>query len=203
MRVDLSIHGGSEGCAIKAFVKGLTMQDWIELETHGADFGDERLDTRYQILLEQLSDKPSLSIPAACGGQAETAAAYRFFDNEKTTPAKVLAPHRNATLERIRAEHVVIAAQDTTEVDLTRKQEKVGGPLDAGSRWGLFVHPILVMTPERVPLGVVNVDMWSRDPKELEKSAKQRKNERRAKPFEEKESYRWLEGYETACQIAA
>jgi len=179
------------------------MQDWIELETQGADFGDERLNARYQVVLEQLSDKPSLSIPAACGGQAETAAAYRFFDNEKTNAAKVLAPHRNATLERIRAERVVLAAQDTTEVDLTRKNEKVGGPLDAGSRWGLLVHPILVMTPERVPLGVVDVDRWSRDPKELEKSAKQRKKERRQKPFEEKESYRWLEGYETACQIAA
>lgn len=178
------------------------MQDWIELETQGADFGDERLDARYQILLEQLSDKPSLSIPAACGGQAETAAAYRFFDNEKTNAANVLAPHRNATLERIRAERVVIVAQDTTEVDLTRKQEKVGGPLDAGSRWGLFVHSILVMTPERVPLGVVDADMWSRDPKELEKSTKQRKKERRQKSFEEKESYRWFEGYQTACQIA-
>ena len=179
------------------------MQAWIKMETQGADFGDERLDARYQILLEQLSDKPSLSIPAACGGQAETAAAYRFFDNEKTNAAKVLAPHRDATLERIRAERVVIAAQDTTEVDLTRKKEKVGGPLDAGSRWGLLVHPILVMTPERVPLGVVAVDMWSRDPQELEKSTQQRKKERRQKPFEEKESYRWFEGYETACQIAA
>jgi hypothetical protein len=179
------------------------MQTWIDMESNGADFGDERLDARYQLLLEQLSDKPSLSIPAACGGQAETAAAYRFFDNEKTTAAKVLAPHRTATLERIRAERVVIAAQDTTEVDLTRKHEKVGGPLDAGSRWGLFVHSILVMTPERVPLGVVNADLWSRDPKELKKSAKQRKKERRQKPFAEKESYRWFEGYETACQIAA
>jgi Transposase DNA-binding len=84
------------------------MQNWIEMETNDADFGDERLNARYQILLDQLSDKPSLSIPAACGGQAETAAAYRFFDNEKTDPAKVLAPHRNATLRRIRAEAVVI-----------------------------------------------------------------------------------------------
>lgn len=179
------------------------MQAWIEMETQGADFGDKRLDARYQILLEQLSDKPSLSIPAACGGQAETAAAYRFFDNQKTDAAKVLAPHRHATLERIRGERVVIAAQDTTEVDLTRKQEKVGGPLDGGSRWGLFVHPILLMTPERVPLGVVDVEMWSRDPKDLEKSTQQRKKERRSKPFDEKESYRWFEGYETACQIAA
>jgi len=179
------------------------MQDWIEMETKGADFGDERLDARYQVLLEQLSNKPSLSIPAACGGQAETAAAYRFFDNGKTDPAKVLGPHRQATLERIRAEAVVIAAQDTTEVDLTRKHEKVGGPLNDTKHWGLYVHPVLVLTPQRVPLGVVDAAMWSRDPKEFDKSAKERREERRKKRFEDKESYRWLKGYETACQIAA
>ena len=106
------------------------MHAWIETETQGADFTDERLDARYQILLEQLSDHPSLSIPAACGGWAETTAAYRFFDNEKTTATKVLEPHRQATLDRVRGESVVIAAQDTTEVDLTRKHEKVGGPLN-------------------------------------------------------------------------
>lgn len=179
------------------------MQAWIEMETKGADFDDQRLDARYQVLLEQLSGKPSLSIPAACGGQAETAAAYRFFDNEKTGPAKVLQPHRHATLERIRAEAVVIAAQDTTELDLTRKQEKVGGPLNDVKRWGLYVHPVLVMTTERVPLGVVDADMWSRDAQELDKTSQERRKERRQKPFAEKESYRWLEGYETACQIAA
>src|ERR1700685_4022154 len=179
------------------------MQAWIEMETKQADFGDERLDARYRILLEQLSDKPSLSIPAACAGQAETAGPYRFFDNEKTDPPKVLTPHRNATLERIRAEAVVISAQDTTEVDLSRKQEKVGGPLNDGHRWGLYVHPILVMTPQRVPLGVVDAQMWSRDPAELAKTAEERRKERSDKPFEEKESHRWLKGYEAACQIAA
>lgn len=179
------------------------MQAWIAMETQGADFGDARLDARYQILLDQLSDKPSLSIPAACGGYAETQAAYRFVDNKKTDPGKVLQPHRNATLERIRAEAVVIAAQDTTEVDLTRKQEKVGGPLNDEKRWGVYVHPVLVMTPQRVPLGVVDATMWSRDPAEFAKSSKERKRTRRKKPFEEKESYRWLKGYEAACQIAA
>jgi hypothetical protein len=178
------------------------MQAWIDMETQGVDFGDTRLDDRYRVLLEQLSDKPSLSIPAACGGAAETAAAYRFFDNDKSDAAKVLQPHRQATLERVRSQAVVIAAQDTTELDLTRKEEKVGGPLNDINRWGIYLHPILVMTPERVPLGVVEATMWSRDPAELSLSSKDRKRQRRLKPFEEKESYRWLQGYETACQIA-
>jgi hypothetical protein len=185
------------------FVKGLTVHPWIESETQAADFGDQRLQARYQILLQQFSDKPSLSIPAACGGHTETAAAYRFFANDKTSPQKVLAPHRQATLQRLRAAPVVIAAQDTTEIDLTRSQEKVGGPLNDATRWGLYGHAVLVMTPQRVPLGVVQAQLWSRDPKELNKSARQRRNERRQKPFADKESYRWLEGYQTACQLAA
>lgn len=179
------------------------MLTWIEHETQAADFGDQRLDARYRILLNQLSERPSLSIPAACGGLAETTAAYRFFDNDKTTPDKVLAPHRQATLTRIHAERVVLVAQDTTELDLTRRHEKVGGPLNGGTRWGLHAHPLLAMTPQRVPLGVVAATLWSRDPKELEKPAAQRKKERRQKPFAQKESHRWLAGYESACQLAA
>ena len=178
------------------------MQEWIAMETRGVDLGDERLDARYRTLLDRLSEKPSLSIPAACKGEAETVAAYRFFQNEKADPKKLLQPHREATLERIRNEVVVIAAQDTTEVDLTRKEEKVGGPLSDDKRWGVHVHPLLVMTPERVPLGVVEARMWSRDPQELQKSSQERRRERREKPFEEKESYRWLQGYQAACQIA-
>lgn len=178
------------------------MQAWIEMETRGADFGDKRLDERYRMVLDQLSDKPSLSIPAACQGLANTTATYRFCDNDKTDAANVLQPHREATLERIRVERVVIVAQDTTEVNLTRRQERVGGPLNDLGRWGIYVHALLAMTPQRVPLGVVDATLWSRDPKELEKSSKQRRRERRIKPIEQKESYRWLAGYHTACQIA-
>ena len=89
------------------------MEAWIAKETRTADFGDERLDRRFALLLNRLADKPSLSIPAACGGLAETQAAYRFFDNKRVTPEKVLRPHRDATLERVRAEKVVIVPQDT------------------------------------------------------------------------------------------
>src|SRR5258707_5267338 len=114
------------------------MQPWIEPEAKSVDLGDERLNRRYELLLDRLSDKPSLSIPAACQGRAETIAAYRFFDNAKTDAAGVLKPHHDATVERIRAHEVVLVAQDTSEIELTRQQERVGGPLNDESRWGLF-----------------------------------------------------------------
>jgi Transposase DNA-binding/Transposase Tn5 dimerisation domain len=179
------------------------MQAWIEAETRGADFGDERLNRRYELLLDRLSDKPSLSIPAACQGWAETTAAYRFFDNAKTDAARVLKPHQDATIERIRAHEIVLVAQDTTELELDRQEERVGGPLNDESRWGLFIHPLLALTPQRVPLGVVTAKMWSRDPDEFAKSQEEKRRARKAKPIEDKESVRWLEGYQNACTLAA
>jgi Transposase DNA-binding/Transposase Tn5 dimerisation domain len=179
------------------------MQAWIKAESKGADFGDLRLNRRYELLLDRLSDKPTLSIPAACRGWAETTAAYRFFDSDKTDAARVLKPHHDATVERIRTHEVVIVAQDTTEIELVRKQERVGGPLNDESRYGLYVHPLLAMTPQRVPLGVVTAKIWSRDPEEFAKSQAEKRRARKAKPIEEKESGRWLEGYQSACLLAA
>ena len=46
-------------------------------------------------ILSDLAQHPTASIPAACGGYAETAAAYRFFDNDKVDFDGVLRPHRD------------------------------------------------------------------------------------------------------------
>jgi hypothetical protein len=60
---------------------------------------------------------PSLKFPAACNGRAETAAAYRFLDNDRVGKDQVLFPHRRATLERIQAHKIVLIAQDPTGLD--------------------------------------------------------------------------------------
>lgn len=80
---------------------------------------------------------------------------------------------------------------------------KVGGPLNDGSHWGLYAHPLLAMTPERVPLGIVAATIWSRDPVEFAKSQEEKRLARRTKPIAEKESARWLDGYQSACDLAA
>jgi hypothetical protein len=178
------------------------MQQWVETETQTADFNDDRLDARCRFVLDRVSLKPSLSIPAAHQGNSETQAAYRFFNNPKVTAAKILQPHRDATIERMRSHSIILVAQDTTEIDLTRAKEKVGGPLNSAKRYGLYVHPLLAMTPDRVPLGVIHAKIWSRDPDEFAKTQTQKKKDRKAKSFAEKESYRWLTGYEQTCDIA-
>ena len=106
--------------------KDRTVQPWVEDELRTVDLPDERLNKSYQLLLDRLSDKPTLSIPAACNGWSETQAAYRFFDNQRVEPTQLLKPHFDATIERIRGCPVVLIPQDTTEFDLTRGREKIG-----------------------------------------------------------------------------
>src|SRR5688572_8840450 len=110
------------------FSKAGAMPSWIEDELRTVDLHDDRLNDRFRVLLDRLAAKPTLSIPAACHGWAETQAAYRFFDNDKVTGQRLLQPHFDATVERIRQQPVVLLAQDTSELDLTRPEERVGGP---------------------------------------------------------------------------
>ena len=179
------------------------MQEWIGVETATANFGDERLDQRYRIVLNTMTQKPSLKFPAACDGCAEAEGGYRFLDNDKVDDHKVLVPHHDATMTRIRQEPVVLIAQDTTELDHTRPREHLtgAGPLNDASRVGFFDHVLLAQTAEGVPLGVVHARIWARDPVDLQKDAKSKRDERRAKSIEQKESYRWLEGYRISCQV--
>jgi hypothetical protein len=205
------------------------MVDWIESETATAKFGtrkaakgkhskgktskfkarvtkacNARLKKRFQMVLESMINKPSLKFPAGCNGSAEVKAGYRFLDNEHVTAESILAPHCDATIERIRAQSVVLIPQDTTELDLTRPHEiMVGvGPLNDSARVGLHDHVSLALTPEHLALGVVKAKIWARDPVEFEKDADQKRAERRAKSIEDKESVRWPEGYRAACQVA-
>ena len=103
------------------------MQAWVEQELESADFGDERLDARFQIVMDDLSQEPSASIPTACGGWNETPAAYRFFRSERVDCQQVLQPHREATLKRIGEHPVVLLIQDTTEAGCHASAATDGG----------------------------------------------------------------------------
>ena len=153
----------------------------------GADFGDQRLNKRAAILLECLGSKPTLSIPAACKGLAETLAAYRFCDNAKVTWDKVLLPHRDCTIERMKQEAEVLCIQDTSELYFPGGASVVGlGPLNHEKQRGLHLHPTLAVTPGRVPLGVLDAWMWARADEDFGAA----KDGQRS--IEEKESIRWL-----------
>jgi hypothetical protein len=173
-------------------------------EVRGAEFGDQRLNKRLGRIVEELGAKPTMSVPAATRGRAEMEAAYRFFDNSKVTPEKILQPHVDATRERISQSEVVLLVQDTTELDFSRPKQQVkgAGPIECESRRGAFFHPLMAFDVDGLPLGVAWQKTWSRDKIEKKLSTKEKKRQRRKIPIEEKESIRWIEGLRASREVA-
>lgn len=173
-------------------------------EFANCEFGDQRLTKRLRKLAEKLSDCPHLSIPAALITKGDVDGCYRFFDNDKVTPDDILSPHVECTYERIRQVKYVLLVQDTTEIDLTRPEQQVAGagPMDCDARLGAFFHPMIAFDAHGVGLGLVGQKSWTRV--ELDKASHAEKSKKRKrKPIEEKESYRWLQGLQTARRAAA
>ena len=113
-----------------------------------------------------------------------------LFRSDAVTAEAVLAPHRARTVERMGAHARVLCIEDTSELDYTGRPSMQGlGPLNLETRQGLYLHPTLAVTPERLCLGLLNVHRWVREPGSLG----QDKDPKRA--LEEKESVRWVDGY--------
>jgi hypothetical protein len=158
-------------------------------EFSGAALGDPRLTKRLIRLADNLSAQPTQSIPVACGGLAETKAAYRLLDNDALDWRTVLGAHGGPTAARMGQEARVLCLQDTTELDFTSQPGIAGlGRLNYDARHGMYVHPTLAVSESGVALGVLDAWMWSRKPK--------------GEP-DLTESLRWTEGYERVADLAA
>jgi hypothetical protein len=162
--------------------------NWAQQEFETLELGDARRTHRLIRLVDDLSAQPTASLPVACGGWAETKAAYRLLDNPALDWRALLEVHTQRTVERLSGQPLVLAIQDTTELDFTSQPGIAGlGRLSYEAQHGMYVHPTLVVTPAGLALGVVDAWMWARGPKEVPQI---------------KESTRWVEGYEAVADLA-
>ncbi len=161
---------------------------WAVNEFAEAELGDLRRTKRVIELAGVLAQHPTAALPEACGDGAMLKAAYRFFSNDAIEPHDVLHSHIEATYGRLHHVPVVLAVQDTTEVDWTSHPATRGlGPLGHRACQGLLVHSTLAFTPERVPLGLLAQQVWARDPADVGKRTR-----RKQLPISQKESQKWL-----------
>ena len=165
---------------------------WAVHEFAEAELGDLRRTTRLIELATGLAQNPRASLPEARGNSAMLKAAYRFFSNDDIDPQDVLSSHIESTYSRLDKVPLVLAVQDTTEVDWTGHPATTGlGPLGHTACQGLHVHSTLAFTPERVPLGLLAQHVWARDPDDVGK-----RKRRKQLPISQKESQKWLTSLE-------
>lgn len=174
---------------------------WSDEEFAGVDFGDRRRTRRFLRVVAAWWARLGPSVASNCQGWAEQMAGYRLFACARVTLPAVLAPHRRLTLARAAAAPVVLLAQDTTELvyagkPIARTPGAVG-PLNTLRRVGLQAHLQYALTPDRHPLGVLDVRLWARTA--LQDKARTRAHKQQ--PLSAKESYRWFRGYRTACAL--
>jgi len=188
----------SEPIARKAHLRAPARSDWVRRELCGADLGDPRRSERLVNVIESFYARPNTSVPQACyRSWGQLKGAYRLLSNEKVSMRDILAPHYASTAERMGEESVVLAAQDTTSLNYSAHPATTGlGTISSrvDGAIGLEVHDTLAFTPAGVPLGLLDVQVWARDPGKLGK-----KHTRRKRAIEDKESYKWLESFQAAA----
>ena len=170
---------------------------WAKEELGGADFGDQRLSRRLVSLAQDFYARPQANIPQACQSRARTKGAYRFLDHRETSMERVLAPHLEVTLSRLKGERVVLAVQDTTTLNYTAHPAAEMGPIgyQVNKGIGLLLHDTMAFNAQGTPLGLLDVQCWARDPKDFGK-----KKRRHELAIEQKESNKWLVSFRKVAE---
>ena len=174
---------------------------WAQEEFGKVLFKDKRLKSRLIKIAQAFAAAPQANIPQACGNWAATKASYRFFSQEGVTASQIMSSHREATLERMGEESLVFAVQDTTYLNFTTHRQTSGlGPIgnNADKTIGLMVHSTLVLNASALALGVLEMAVSARDPKQFAIKSKGCNRQK----VEDKESFKWIQGV-AALEAAA
>ena len=170
---------------------------WVEEEFGQVDLGDKRLNQRLKKLAQARMEQPNGSIPQSSGGKAATKAAYRLLDNEDVEADRIQAGHFQASQRRMKGKGIILAVQDTTELNYTAHPAIKGlGYLSDLQQHGMYVHSTLAVTPQRVPLGLIQQQVWIRPVEEYGKRVKRKEVE-----IEQKESMKWLKSLSACAEM--
>lgn len=158
--------------------------DWQQ-EFMGIWFPDERLRKRFFATLQSFSDHAGQSIMKACGSWSHAKGTYRLLENPGFNRFQVMELHRHKTIERMSQHPVVLALSDSSTISYPGHFSKedigeAGSPQENSKQTpGLMSHTLIAVTPEEVPLGLLDQQIWSRG------------------SFNGKESLKWLNALES------
>jgi hypothetical protein len=159
------------------------------------NFGDKRINKRATFMIEKMSKNFQQPLPQIFCTEKDLTGAYRFFGNNLVTP-EILESHKNETISRCKQVETVLALHDSSDVCFDYMECLEGfESMHSNSEKDFRIHPVLATTEEGTPLGVLATFNYTREEKQTTKN-------RNSLPIEDKESFRWLQGYRQACMLA-
>ena len=135
---------------------------WAEVEFDTIDLGDHHLNQRCINITEGLGLAPGRTIPQTFQAWNELKATYNFFNNNSVSEERILKPHLDRTIQRIKEYPVVLLASDTTDLNYTTKTVMEGKERLDNKQNGVWLHATIAVTPERLNLGLIQANFWHR-----------------------------------------
>ena len=143
---------------------GLDSDTWAAQEFGRAELGDKRRTAR--LVRSAALVAHTLGRPVTAGPKRDIAAVRGFWrfiekaDQFGITPAKILAPHRERTVERMRTQDVVLCVQDGTDISFSTRPmaeglEVIGRNQTSAASKGVHLHATIALNGEGLPLGVL------------------------------------------------
>lgn len=188
------------------------MESWGSQNFADCQLGDKRLNQRALEIGKALVAGFGQALSMIFKEENPLKRAYEFLANPKAQFNKLIQPHHQNTTQEAASLPVVLAVGDTTYLNYKSiKAKRDGyGPIGNGGN-GLILHTTLAVEPEQgQSLGLLWQKLWHRETKakppanETPKQKKARQSQERkidrSKPFEEKESYRWVEALKTVAK---
>ncbi len=170
---------------------GLDGAVWAANEFGGAPLGDKRLSARLVKSAALLASCPGSKIHASTDADNTAISAfYRLIEKpveSAVTVANILAPHRERTIRRIQGQTTVLAIQDGSDLNFSRRPgceglQVIGKNQTSSSARGLHLHATLAVSETGLPLGVLRLGFDA--VKQRSPAAEERLKSRR-----------WMEGF--------
>ena len=181
--------------------EGLEGSGWAEQEFGDCQLGDERLTRRLIKMVCDQAAQPQASYAQAAGvHRHHLKGYYRYLNNPmpELDLESILQTHRAQTLRRMKQESTALLVQDATDLNFSTRSGceglgQIGTNQTGAKSRGLRLHSSLALSEHGLPLGIVQLQGYA--PQSAEGKDKNR-------PIEEKESYRWLKGFDEAMRLA-
>lgn len=171
---------------------------WANEQFGHARLGDPRRTRRLVSLASSLAQHAGLSIVKSSQSTAQVEGAYRLIRNPSVSPQAIAEAGFTATVRACEAHPLLLALEDTTTINFSHStaSDDLGNTTTNPKTRGLLAHSVLMYAPDSaLPVGLIEQQRWSRATDTYGV-----KHQRKERPYEEKESYRWQQASERMAE---